>query len=436
MSGPPLPTIATAAKRARKLLRPLRGDLRRLLCDLVRTDTVAVPPNGNETPGQLILRNFFRQRGVRPELYDTDFIVSSGSHLLRNGRNYAGRKNLVARLTGSGRGKSLLLNGHMDTVPAGKAPWSASPWSGLAHKGRIYGLGSFDMKGGIVAQAGVVCAIRAMGARLGGDLFCESVVDEEWGGGGGTLAARLRGDSADACVISEGTQLEIFRGSRGGFVVDLIVQAGDATSYFSQGEIVSPAVPMGRLLRWVDLLSRRRKKIKKSGAYAAFTDPAPVQVLAIEANRLDPEIPLSVPLTGALRLYIQFLPHENVDAVIKEIHTSLIAFQKADIFFRSYPIQWRPLLGQPLLGHELATDHLWTRCMIASADAVFGKAPVVAAAPYPCDAYLMQREFDIPTLLFGPRGGGAHNPNEYVEFDSVMQTAEVILTAALEWCNG
>jgi acetylornithine deacetylase len=436
MSRAPLPTTATAAKRARKSLLPLRGDLRRLLRDLVRTNTVAIPPKGNETPGQLILRDFFRQRGIRAELYDTDFIVNSGSRLLRRGRDYAGRKNLTARLTGSGRGKSLLLNGHMDTVPPGKAHWSASPWSGLSREGRIYGLGSFDMKGGIVAQAGVVCALRAMNARLGGDLIFESVVDEEWGGGGGTLAARLRGDSADACVISEGTQLEIFRASRGGFVVDLIVEAGDATSYFSQGEIVSPAVPLGRLLQWVDALVQRRKKIKKSGAYAAFHDPAPVQVLVIEANRLDPEIPLSVPLTGVVRLYLQFLPHENVDSVIKEIRNSLIAFQKSDTFFRFYPIQWKPLLDHPLLGHEISANHLWARCMIESANTVFGKAPVVTAAPYPCDAYLMHREFGIPTLLFGPCGGGAHNPNEYVGFESVMRTAEVILTAALEWCNG
>lgn len=431
-----LPPTATAAKEARKLLRPLRGDLMRLLRDLIHTNTVAVPPNGNETPGQMVLRDFFLERGIRPELYETKFITSSGSRLLQKDRNYAGRKNLVVRLTGSGRGKSLLLNGHMDTVPPGKAAWAASPWSGLSRKGRIYGLGSFDMKGGLVAQAGVACALRAAHARLGGDLICESVVDEEWGGGGGTLAARLRGDSADACVISEGTQLEIFRGTRGGFVVDLTVEAGDPTSYFSSNEVLSPAIPMGRLLGWVDSWSQRRKNVNKLGAYAAFSDPAPVQVLAIEANRFDPEVPLSVPSTGALRLYLQFLPNENVNTIIIQIHNSLMTFQKSDVFFRDHPIKWKPVLGQPLLGHEISLKHPWCRCMIASASKILGKEPVVTAAPYPCDAYLIHREFDIPTLLFGPRGRGAHNPDEYVEFMSVMQTAEVLLTAALEWCVG
>ncbi len=65
-----------------------------------------------------------------------------------------------------------------------------------------------------------------------------------------------------------------------------------------------------------------------------------------------------------------------------------------------------------------------------------GRPPVITAAPYPCDAGMIQREFGIPTLLFGPAGGGAHNPDEYVEFDSVIQAAEVILAATLSWCGG
>jgi len=114
----------------------------------------------------------------------------------------------------------------------------------------------------------------------------------------------------------------------------------------------------------------------------------------------------------------------------------LKAFENADPFFRRHSIAWRPLLGSPLLGHELAVEHPWSRCMIASAAAALGKTPTVTAAPYPCDAFLIHREFGIPTLLFGPKGAGAHNPDEYVEVESVIQTAEVLLTAALDWCRG
>jgi acetylornithine deacetylase len=297
----------------------------------------------------------------------------------------------------------------------------------------MYGLGSFDMKGGLAPQAGALCALKAAGVRLGGDLIFESVVDEEWGGGGGTVAARLRGDSADACVISEGTQLEIFRATRGGFVVDLIVEAGDPEKYFSSEEVLSPAIPLGRLLGWVDSWAKRRSK-RTSGAYAEFPDPTPVQVLAVESNRFDPDVPLSVPCRAAVRVYFQLLPQENVPEVIREIRISLNEFEKGDPFFRSHQILWQPVVDPPLLGHELAADHPWLQCMVDSARACLGKTPVVTAAPYPCDAFLIHRT-GIPTLLFGPRGAGAHNPDEYVEIDSVMQTSEVLLTAALEWCN-
>jgi acetylornithine deacetylase/succinyl-diaminopimelate desuccinylase-like protein len=135
-------------------------------------------------------------------------------------------------------------------------------------------------------------------------------------------------------------------------------------------------------------------------------------------------------------VYFQFLPEEDVKAVIQGIKDSLKQFEASDAFFRKYPIQWTPLIGAPLLGHELPADHPWTRCMAVSAAAVLGRKPVISAAPYPCDAGLMHRDFGIPTLLFGPCGAGAHNPDEYVEFDSVLRTAEVLLAAALEWTNG
>jgi acetylornithine deacetylase len=321
------------------------------------------------------------------------------------------------------------------SCPPGKTPWAGSPWSGDIRDGRLHGRGSFDMKGGLAAAFGVACALRRAGIRTGGDLVCESVVDEEWGGGGGTLAARLRGDRADACAITEGTQLEIALATRGGATVDLCVSAGDPERFFSSAEVVSPAIPLGRLLGWLDEWAARRRRIPRGRHYAAFEDPAPVQVLAIEANRLDLTEPLAVPLAATVRAYFQFLPHEDVDAVLAEIRRSLDAFCERDPFFRAHRPEWRELYSPPLLGHELAPNHPWAECMAAAARAALGREPVVAAAPYPCDAFLAHREFGIPTLLFGPRGGGAHNPGEYVEIASVLDTARTLLAAALVWCG-
>ncbi len=426
----------SGAKRdAAKLLEPLRTHVVKLLQELVRTNTVALPPKGNETPGQKVLAEFLRTHGVPTELYDTGFVRSSGHRYAKPKRYYKGRKNLIARLSGSGRGQSLLLNGHMDTVPPAKGAWQRSPWSGAVRKGRLYGLGSFDMKAGLAAQAAVLCALKRAGIRLGGDLACESVVDEEWGGGGGTLAARLRDSGFDGCVISEGTQLEIYRATRGGFIVDLRVEAGDPSMYFSKGEVMSPALPLARLLNWIESWATKRRAIKTTGAYSEFQDPAPVQVLVVESNRMDPDVPASVPLYASVRVYFQFVPEENQAKVVAEIRHSLQEFERADAFFRVHGIEWKPVLEGPLLGHELSQEHPFTRAMIRSVGAILGTQPVVTAAPYPCDAFLMQRIFRIPALVFGPCGGGAHNANEYVEVDSVFDTARVLISLVLEWCG-
>jgi acetylornithine deacetylase len=417
----------------RKLIAPLRGLLERLLEELVRTNSVAMLSGGNETPAQMVLHQFLREQGLSAELYDTSFILESDFPTVKKSKPYAGRKNLSAALQGSGRGKSLLLNGHMDTVPPGNKPWSHSPWSPHRQQGRMYGLGTFDMKGGVVANAAVVCALHRAGIRTAGDVLFESVVDEEWGGGGGTIAARLRGNTADACVIPEGTQLQIYRATRGGFTVDFAVDAGDPAGYFSSAEVVSPAMPIGRLLGWIGDYAQKRSSLQPHGAYADFPDPAPVQVLAVEANRLDPDVPLSVPSRATVRTYWQFLPEEDVDAVILQIRSDLESFCASDPFFRKYPVQWLPVIDAPLYGQELPADHPWLQCMEASASSVLGRPVPTTAAPYPCDAGLIHRDFGIPTLLFGPCGAGAHNPDEYVELESVMQTAEVLLRAALDW---
>jgi len=270
---------------------------------------------------------------------------------------------------------------------------------------------------------------------LGGDLFAESVVDEEWAGAGGTLAARLKGIMADACVITEGTNLSVVRATRGGFFLELVSRAGDASAYFSKEEVVSPAVPMGRLLGWIDMWTKKRRAVDRGQTYKDFPDPAPVQVLALEAHRFDPDTPWATPLEAKVRVYFQFLPHENVAGVIHTIRRSLDDFCRGDPFFRTHPPEWRPIVDPPLLGHELPAGHEWTRCLADAAGSILGKPAVVSAAEYPCDAFLIQRKFGVPTLLFGPCGAGAHNVDEYVTLKSVVQTAESLLAAALAWCG-
>ncbi|HEY6245154.1 MAG TPA: M20/M25/M40 family metallo-hydrolase [Pyrinomonadaceae bacterium] len=427
--------ISAFARHAKELLAPFEKELIDLLQTLVRTNSTAIPPDGCETDAQEVLLSFLNGHGIDAELYELGFLQNSSHPYVRHDRNYSGRHNLIARLKGTGTGRSLMLSGHMDTVPPGRNEWRHSPWSGLIDNGRLYGRGSYDMKGGLVAAFAVPVALKRAGLRLKGDLLCESVVDEEWGGGGGTLAGRLRGDLADGCVIPEPTDQTIFHASRGGYVVDIEVNAGDPENYFSREEVISPAIPMGRLLGWIESWAARRRQIDKGETYRGFADPAPVQVLALEANSFDLEVPLSVPLMSRVRVYFQFLPHEDVASVIAEIRKSFGSFCERDPFFKTYVPEWKAFFDPPLMGHELPVDHEFARCLASSFQNVTGKTPALTGAEYPCDGFLNQNYFGMPTLIFGPRGAGAHNANEYVEVASVLQTAEVLLAMALQWCE-
>ena len=203
----------------------------------------------------------------------------------------------------------------------------------------------------------------------------------------------------------------------------------------SNDEVISPAVPMGRLLGWIDSWASRRRSIERGETYRGFSDPAPVQVLALEAKRLDLDTPLSVPISATVRVYFQFLPHEDAVAVIREIKQSLESFCQDDPFFRNHRPNWKPMFDPPLLGHELGADHDWTKSLVRGVGAALGTTPTLTAAQFSCDGFINQNEFHMPTLIFGPRGAGAHNVDEYVEIRSVLQTAEALLTTTLEWCN-
>ena len=120
-------TPAESVRDARRLLRPLARDLVRLVQALVRVDSVAIPPNGHETAAQKVLRRFLEPYRLDVEMYDCGFLERSRHPYVRRDRRYRGRHNLIARLPGTGGGRSLLLSGHIDTVPTRPHPGATGP---------------------------------------------------------------------------------------------------------------------------------------------------------------------------------------------------------------------------------------------------------------------------------------------------------------------
>mgnify|MGYP001088131208 CR=1 FL=1 len=139
-----------------------RGEILQVLSELVQIRTENIPPSGNEKKGQEYLYNklteFIPEKDI--EVFDTDEIEGIKEHPLffptidGMKRKYKGRPNLVATLRGRGGGSSLVLSGHVDTVPSGEEHWKIfdDPFSGKIKNGKLYSRGSMDMKGGLVAS--------------------------------------------------------------------------------------------------------------------------------------------------------------------------------------------------------------------------------------------------------------------------------------------
>ncbi|MEM2875472.1 MAG: M20 family metallopeptidase, partial [Candidatus Bathyarchaeia archaeon] len=136
-----------------------------------------------------------------------------------------GRPNVVGTLKGTEGEPTLILNGHMDTVPPGEEGlWSKDPYGGEISGGRVYGRGSCDMKGGLACMLTAVEAILKCGVKLRGDLIYTAVVDEEGGGLKGTKFLVEKGVKGDYAVIGEPTELEVQVAHKGDLGLELTVK--------------------------------------------------------------------------------------------------------------------------------------------------------------------------------------------------------------------
>jgi len=163
----------------------------------------------NEGKAQSIVREELAEiPNIKLDIWEPDpneFGIYPLKPIFNKPNSYKGRPNVVGLLKGTGGGKSLILNGHIDVVSAEPVnQWRFSPWSGIIKDGKLFGRGSADMKSGVVVMIYVAKILSALDIKLKGDLIIESVVEEEFGGGG-ALSALLHGYTADAVIITEPT---------------------------------------------------------------------------------------------------------------------------------------------------------------------------------------------------------------------------------------
>ena len=407
-------------------VRTRRERLIGILSDLVQRPSENKAPQGSEGSCQEYAAAHLRRCRADVTTYQPDVAPGISDHpLFWSGREYGGRPNVAGRIAGQGGGRSLVLSGHIDTVPVGAEPWTRNPFGAAIEGNRLYGRGANDMKAGIATNLFVAEALAELGIRLAGDLIVESVVDEEFGGVNGTLAGRLMGFNADAAVISEPSFLRICPAQRGGRTVHLTFTAPN-TGILGAGSGPGVIEQLRHFLDRVDAFAKARSaQVQVHPLYAHLTDPVPVSVTRVSTAPWGTTEPTNTPGKCRVELFWQAMPGESLETIDRAFFEWLDTLSvRPEV---EHPIRWLP-------GSALSPDHVLVREFSEVSESVLGLRAPVQGIEGPCDMYVFH-EFGMPAVLWGPRGGNTHNPDEYVELDSVEQAAAVLLSFVCRWCG-
>jgi len=324
-----------------------------------------------------------------------------------------GRPNVVAVARGQGGGRTLMLNAHTDTV--GVAGMT-DPFRPRLGGGRLYGRGAYDMKGSLAACMLAVagCARR----RLAGDVILTAVADEEFASVGTEAAAASI--SADAAIVTEPTDLQVAVAHRG--FVHLEIETHGRAAHGSRPELGIDAIAkMGRLLVGIERLDeslRARPTHRHLGCGS-------VHAALIEGGQEYSSYPARCVLQAERRT----IPGETRELVESELEAIVAEAGANDPDFAATV---RVLASREPF--EIAEEHPLVDAVRRHATASLGAQPAIVGVPFWADSALLAGA-GIPTVLFGPRGEGAHAEVEWVDVGDLERCVEIYVAVATELCG-
>jgi acetylornithine deacetylase len=324
-----------------------------------------------------------------------------------------GRANVVAVARGSGGGRTLILNAHTDTV--GVAGMT-DPFVARLESGRLYGRGTYDMKGSLAAC--MLATADAARRGLRGDVVLTAVADEEFASvGSEAVAASMH---ADAAIVTEPTEMQLAIAHRG-FVCFEIETLGRAAHGSRPHLGIDAIAKMGRVLVGIEELDRRLR--------AQPTHPllgsGSVHASLIEGGQEYSSYPARCLLQAERRT----IPGETAELAESEIREMLSASTRDDPDFSG---DVRVVASREPF--EVAEGSELVDVVRRSAAAVTGVEPDVVGVSFWADSALLAAA-GIPTVLFGPRGEGAHAEVEWVDVASLEQCVEIYAAVAAEICR-
>jgi acetylornithine deacetylase len=428
-------------KRIDRWIEKNKDYILQTLSELIQIKTDNVPPKGYEKDGQEYLYeqvvNFLPEKDV--DLFEIDDVEGIREHpSFASGidgveRLYKDRPNLLAKIRGSGNGKSLVLSGHMDTVPVMEDKWSVfeDPYSGKIKDGKMYGRGTADDKAGTFCCFMTLKCLKETGITLKGDVVAESVVDEEYGGVNGTIAARLRYPSSDFAILAEPSGLAANIGAAGGTIWKATVEEKGPGGY---SQTVNPIYKIGEVIHVLRKYSAQKyNESIYPEDYKGQHDLEVILFLVHAGGRNYLENASYIPKDGNIYFYLPTLPGWS-EADVRNDFTGYMNDQllKYEDFKDNLPVfetvlRW---LGP----HKTDTRHPGMD-MIRNTYRQLGIEYQENAFSVPCDAYAFKEVSGTEVVIIGPKGGNFHGTDEYIEVDSLFQVIRIMAMSAVNYCN-
>jgi acetylornithine deacetylase len=433
------PDLSPAETAIDGWLEEHRGELIELAQGMVRIPTESTPPTGDELEGQRYVQAQLERLGADVDVFTPDEVEElkdhPAYHPLINGqmRDFTNRPNVVGRFAGTGGGRSVILSTHMDTVPAGDPSlWrEGTPFGGEVRDGRLYGRGSYDTKCALASHLQAIRCLQEIGTPLAGDVTIESVVDEEYGGSHGVLAARLRGYNADVAINSEPTHLAVCPAHRGGREAYLRVQGTPGMAF--EGQQPSDAVvALARCIVALEDFNDERNAEEAPPLY-----------------KNDPHLPWYFNQIGGggdtygeavgppAETYLHFWAEVYEGTTAEDFDRQILDRVRRELNAHSGTRGQEPVLEATIRympGSSMPLDHPALETLEHAFLGVPGRRFEIHGAPFACDAYVFNKHSPTPALILGPGGAGAHAPDEYVLVDDLQDLARICARFIARWC--
>jgi acetylornithine deacetylase len=415
------------AQTIRGAVQARREDAVSLLQELVRILSVT----GEEGAVGEVVGRAFSERGLDVDTWEaTREETEPYRDHVGEQSSYENRPNVAGVRSGTGVGRSILLNAHTDTVdPGDPTAWKGDPLSGNLEGDLLYGRGSCDMKGGLVTHLVALDVLSDLGLGLRGDVTVAATVGEE-NGGLGALSTVLRGYRADAAIITEPTRLALVP-AQGGSLVFRLKIPGRSAHAAVRDEGVSALEKFVPIFENLRELEQERNGVLSHPLYDGVSNKVPINIGVVRAGNWASTVPESLVAEGRVGL----IPGEEVEPFKDLVSERIATVAERDSWLREHPpeLEW---FGGQFAPAEVPPDAPICEAVKRAHERATGEKPAVEGVPYGADMRLFIHFGDMPCVMYGAGDVNvAHAPDEYISVTELLTATSTVACLLADWCG-